>query len=305
MKHTKEGFVDLKGLPPMRCDRYVSELWGIHSRSQLHALNVDVCVDNKPVKWGYKVFNGQRIEISWQHIQQEFLPEDLPLDILWEDKDVWVINKPQGLVVHPGAGQHTGTLANALAFRLGHCATESNNSTRTGIVHRLDKDTSGVIICAKNAHTHDFLSSQFQNRSTKKRYLALCANTQGHPYHGEIRNYIFRSSHDRKKFSCGTEPSRGRHALTKYSILKNRNHFGLVLFKPHTGRTHQLRVHAKALGFPILGDPIYFPHSTHDGTMLMLHAWKLRIQLPSENTPRVFVAPPPPRFYDYWDKIHE
>ena len=300
MRRQEEHYVDLKGLPPMRCDKYISEVWALMSRSQIRALSVRVCLDGKEIKLSQHVHNGRHICVSWEEIYTSFVPEKLDLDILYEDDDVWVINKPSGMVVHPGAGHCRGTLSNGLAYLMGQQAADFPDVRRAGIVHRLDKDTSGIIICAKHVRAHEFLSNQFRRRRAKKQYLALCHGTQGRAMIGRVRNMIVRSHQDRRKFICTDDESRGRLAVSSYRVIRQRQGYGLVLLMPHTGRTHQLRVHAKYWGFPIIGDILYNPYTKTQDPCLMLHAWKLKICLPHDGQEYEFCAPVPQRFYDYW-----
>jgi 23S rRNA pseudouridine1911/1915/1917 synthase len=226
-------------------------------------------------------------------------PEDIPLSLLFENDEVIVIDKPQGLVVHPGSGNQSGTLVNALLFHFRNLAVGfPPGDPRPGIVHRLDKDTSGVIIVAKNASTHQFLARQFQERSVRKRYIAIVRGDLP-SREGRIETRLARDPRDRKKFACVS--TGGRIAVTRYRVLRSftagADTYALVLLSPRTGRTHQLRAHMRHLGCPILGDPLYgrgdtrFPDST-----LPLHARSLSLTLPGEARPRVFTAPVPARF---------
>ncbi|NIZ39907.1 RluA family pseudouridine synthase [Entomospira entomophila] len=280
-----------------RLDRYISEYLGLIPRSQLKTARIKtIQLDGKSVKLAQKVVEGQQLHIEWELPTSSHLtPQNIPLSIIYEDEHVWVINKPQGMVVHPGSGRPDQTLANALAYRLQQSHAELYNTERPGIVHRLDMDTSGVIICAKDADTHQFLAEQFQQRTVKKRYLAVLDTPEVTPARGLIKNYIDRSRRIRTLFVCGEDSSRGRFAATGYRLLHRSDKYSLVLFKPYTGRTHQLRVHAKNMLAPIVGDPLYNPH--RHPSELMLHAWKLQITLPGNNEPSTFMAPAPERFY--------
>lgn len=286
--------IDLQGSLPLRADQYIAERLNILSRSQLKACQAQLALNGKPAKWSAKVKTGDALTLVWSCASAVFEAQELPLDILYENQDVWVINKASGMAVHPGAGRPGGTLANALAFKLKSLRQEFGESLRPGIVHRLDMETSGVIICAKNARAHAFLAGQFKNRQSRKRYMAVCRNFTAPPS-GIIDNYIARSRKNRKLFVCGGEASRGKRAVTGYRELARYGENSLILFKPHTGRTHQLRVHAASLGSPILGDTLYSRAPAN--LPLMLHAWKLRITLPGEREPRLFCAPVPQRFY--------
>lgn len=236
---------------------------------------------------------GDAIGITYFPAQRFSLePEDIPLDILYEDDDVLVVNKSRGMVVHPAIGHPTGTLVNAFLF---HChLTDANfnkRGFRPGIVHRLDKDTSGVIILAKNDNSLNALARQFRERETEKTYLAVVEGiiSQG----GEVRGCIRRSSSNRVCFVHDERMGRAAHSLyTPLAHTSSPAPATLMQFRPITGRTHQLRVHATHLGRPILGDPLYNPHSPVDS--LMLHAASLRICLPGREAPATFTAPPPP-----------
>lgn len=278
-----------------RLDRYVSEELGLLSRSQLKVRLVSARVNGKAAKLSRKLEAGDRIELEWKEIESsELLPQDIPLDVIWEDERAVVIDKPQGLVVHPGAGNPSGTLANALLFRRLSRAAAAGEGLRPGIVHRLDKDTSGVIIAAYDEETLAFLADQFKSRRTRKTYLAI---VQGAPKEdsGTVSTLLGRDPRDRKRFAVVDRG--GKPALTRYKVLERYRGYALVALRPKTGRTHQLRVHLKHLGCPILGDPVYarpdrnFPRAT-----LMLHAFRLKIVLPGERERRSFTAPVPERF---------
>jgi 23S rRNA pseudouridine1911/1915/1917 synthase len=208
------------------------------------------------------------------------------------------------MVVHPGAGNRQDTLANALYFRRlnrsGKISDAETNNVRPGIVHRLDKDTSGIIIAAYNEEAHAFLAGQFKARKTRKTYTAI---VQGAPKetNGRIETFIARDSKDRKKFAVSAN---GRNAVTYYKVVKSWRTHSLLLLRPRTGRTHQLRVHLRYIGCPILGDPIYggadklFPDAS-----LMLHSKSLAIILPGETEERVFSSPIPRRFTAVIEKL--
>jgi 23S rRNA pseudouridine1911/1915/1917 synthase len=260
----------------------------------------------------------------------QFRPEDIPLSILYEDGEVLVVDKAQGMVVHPGAGNFSGTLVQALLFRLGldragffqagrpgadkieieieiESKSKSENEgegegedLRPGIVHRLDKDTSGVIITAKNPRAQEFLAAQFRDRRVKKEYLAVVRGRL-FPLQGRVKNYLIRDPANRKKFTWNDE-GRGRPACTDYRVLKTFERYTLALLRPRTGRTHQLRVHMLALGHPIAGDPLYSRGEPGE-PRLMLHAFKLGIRLPGEFESRVFTAPLPERFKTFLKEI--
>jgi 23S rRNA pseudouridine1911/1915/1917 synthase len=281
-----------------RLDRYVSEVMCIFSRSQIKARNLTAQINGKDVKLSRPVKQGDVLELFWEEVPPENITaQDIPLDIIYEDKRCVVVNKPQGMVVHPGAGNRQNTLANAILFRMGRGAESCN--LRPGIVHRLDKDTSGVIIAAYDDEAHEFLSRQFKSREVRKTYIAIVCGVPKEKT-GRIETFIARDPKDRKKFAVAAV---GKAALTFYKVIKTFGNYALVLLRPRTGRTHQLRVHMKFLGCPILGDPIY-GHGAASGSgdknypnaALMLHAKSLEITLPGETQPRVFSAPVPERF---------
>ena len=219
-------------------------------------------------------------------------PEAIPLDILFEDDDLIVINKPAGLVVHPGAGHCKHTLVNAL---LHHCSILSGigGKERPGIVHRLDKDTSGCLVVAKNDESHRGLSIQFAERGVDKIYLALVSGKLRRST-GVIEEKIGRHRVHRQRMSVTSE--RGRAARTEYRVLRSSEQASLVECKLHSGRTHQIRVHLHHLGHPVLGDKVYAPKLTGKIPRQMLHAWKLGFRHPRTAEWRTFEAPMPNDF---------
>jgi len=291
--------------PELRLDRYVAERLKILSRSQIKARNMEARVNGRAVKISHVLKGGEQIDLCWLESESPLLiPQDIPLDVIYEDERVIVVNKAQGMVVHPGAGNSQGTLANALLFRklnsTGFTQSTAANTAglRPGIVHRLDKDTSGVIIAAWDDEALAFLSEQFKERKVRKTYAAI---VQGCPKEkeGRIEKRIVRSRRDRKTFTVSD--TEGRTSLTYYKVIRSYGKYSLLLLRPKTGRTHQIRVHLKYLGHPVLGDPIYgsrdskFPDST-----LMLHAKRLTLVLPPTSyrpsVKETFRTPLPERF---------
>lgn len=278
----------------VRLDRYVAETLGLLTRSQFKVRFIGAKVNGKPVKPSRLLVSGDKLELELKDPETSGLePQDLPLSILYEDERVIVVDKAQGFVVHPGAGNRSGTLANALLFRRLSRSLPAEGF-RPGIVHRLDKDTSGVIIAAYDDEALAFLADQFKERTTRKTYVAL---VKGNPPSdkGVVEERIARDPRDRKRFACAA--TGGKAAVTLYKVVARFDGYALLLLRPKTGRTHQLRVHLKHLGCPVLGDPIYgrsderFPEAT-----LMLHALVLRILLPGSGAPSTFSAPLPDRF---------
>jgi 23S rRNA pseudouridine1911/1915/1917 synthase len=275
-----------------RIDTYISDILGLFSRSQVKKRVQKVLLSGREVKLGKSLMPGEVLEIYYTDPPEITLEaEAIELDILYEDANVLVVNKPQGMVVHPGCGNPGRTLVNALLY---HCreleARFPGEHLRPGIVHRLDKDTSGVIITAKNPEALETLAGQFRGGRTRKTYLAL---VRGRPEPGEgtIDTLIRRHPRDRKRFAPSQRA--GKRAVTRYGVLRSFDGFSLLLLRPRTGRTHQLRVHMRHLGCPILGDALY---GRRDGLSLMLHAYRLAITLPGESSPRVFKARLPERF---------
>jgi 23S rRNA pseudouridine1911/1915/1917 synthase len=287
----------------MRIDRYVAEKLTLFSRSQGKSRITKVLLNGKEVKPGKKLSPGDHLDIFYTDPEiQELIPEEISLSIVFEDKNVIVINKPQGMVVHPGCGNQRGTMVNALLFHCKQLATEFEAmNPRPGIVHRLDKDTSGLIIVAKNSAAHEFLARQFRQMRIKKLYYTF---TMGQPpeQKGVIDTKLIRDRLHRKLFKVSEHE--GKRAITRYRLLKTSGHYSFLMLRPRTGRTHQLRVHMKHVKCSILGDPLYgkrdrlFPHAT-----LMLHAYKLVIRLPATNTMQEFIAPLPSRFREIMDTL--
>ena len=288
---------------PERLDSYVATSQNL-SRSRLKQGVKSIKVNEKEVKLSYKLKGGENVEIFFEDpVPEDILPEDISLDILYEDNNVTVINKYQGMVTHPGAGNWSGTLVNALLFhweknskKTEHTFdAEEKKGNRPGIVHRLDKDTSGVIITGKNRESEEWLQSKFYKRKVYKEYIAI---VKGKPPRGkgEIKTQIVRDPNNRKRFIATDDKSKGKFAHTDYKCLGVYGDYSLMKLKLHTGRTHQIRVHLKYINCPILGDPIYsrkdslFPEAT-----LMLHARVLGIRIPTGEK-KFFIAPVPKRF---------
>jgi len=291
----------------LRLDRYIADNLCLLSRSQIKARELEARVNGKAAKISRIVKNGDTIELSWNEAEPaNLIPENIPLDIIFENNRVAVINKPQGMVVHPGAGNWQGTLANALYHRrleLCHITEDGSyaQGLRPGIVHRLDKDTSGVIIAAYDDEALAFLAEQFKSRKARKTYIAIVSGIPKEKK-GRIETFISRDPKERKRFTVsglglaqGKPP--GRASLTLYSVIKTWQSHSLLLLRPKTGRTHQIRVHLRHLGHPVAGDPVYgFTDPVFQNAGLMLHSRSLAITLPGEAEQRVFKAPLPERF---------
>jgi 23S rRNA pseudouridine1911/1915/1917 synthase len=288
-----------------RVDTYIADHLGLFSRSQVRRRVAAVRVNGRPARLSRHLRVGDELEITYtEPPEPEARPEAIPLEVLHEDANVIVLNKPSGMVVHPAAGNWTGTLVNALLHHSAQLAASfGEGGMRAGIVHRLDKETSGVIVAAKNPEALEFLARQFRERRTAKQYLAV---VRGAPpaAHGVVDTRLGRDPRNRKRFAClGSQPggqrslARGKRAVTRYRQLRRLNGYSFLSLQPLTGRTHQLRVHMAFLGCPILGDSLYGGGRSEAG--LMLHAYRLRVILPGETAPRTFRAPLPKRFREW------
>lgn len=277
-----------------RLDVVVAEICDI-SRSQAAKWIADsLCWVNGKVqaKASFQVFEGDEIAIEIPVAKESVLEkEDLPLQILYEDQDVVVVMKPCGMVVHPAAGNESGTLVNALLYAIddlsGICGEK-----RPGIVHRLDKDTSGIIMVAKNDAAHVSLSNQLQQRTMEKHYLAIVNGTMKEE-RGTVERPIARSKRDRKKMAV--EPD-GRYSLTDWTLLENLKQSALLDIQIHTGRTHQIRVHMESVHHPVVGDVIYGHRKSVQASRLMLHAYSLAFDHPRTGERIQLCAPPPKEF---------
>lgn len=280
---------------PERLDRFLSSQLPEFSRTRLQGLITEgfVRVNGLAVtKNGHKLLAGDRIEVRIPPpAPTTLIPESIPLDVLFENSDVVVINKPAGMVVHPAAGHDRGTLVHAL---LGHLPDLEGigGEERPGIVHRLDKETSGLMIVARNERAHRYLQDQFRLRRVEKTYLALVDGRPSTPS-GRIEAPIGRDPIQRKRMAI-LPPGKGREAISEYHTLETFPAHTLLEVHPLTGRTHQIRLHMAFLGCPIVGDTVYgrkkptLPISRH-----FLHAFRLKIILPGEASPRTFEAPLP------------
>ena len=243
-----------------RLDQVLAQMLPQYSRSRLAGLAKDgfVSVDGKSMPSKTKLFGGEAITVTLVPRDDEiaFLPEHIALNVLFEDDAVMVIDKPAGLVVHPGAGNWSGTLLNGLLFRNPGVA----NVPRAGIVHRLDKETSGVMVVAKTEAAQLSLVRQLQARTVKRIYVAL---VRGHaPQEGAVDKPIGRHPHHRTKMAAVEEEQGGKSAVTHYRVLQRMRHHSLIECRLETGRTHQIRVHMQSIGFPIEGDTVYNPGTT-------------------------------------------
>ena len=279
----------------LRLDHFVAKRLPQYSRTRLQQLirSGFVRLNGASTRPRQIVRAGDKIDVRESPVEQiETRPQRIPLDILFEDDDLIVINKPAGLTVHPGAGQREHTLVNAL---LSHCTTLSGigGKERPGIVHRLDKETSGCLVVAKNDLAHRELSRQFADRTVEKIYLALVAGKLRKPA-GVIEERIGRHPVHRQRMSVTTK--RGRTAKTEYRVVRSNEEASLIECRLHSGRTHQVRVHLHHLGHPVLGDKVYGVRLVKNFPRQMLHAWKLGFRHPQTGEWKQFQASVPDDF---------
>ncbi|MCX6808203.1 MAG: RluA family pseudouridine synthase [Candidatus Berkelbacteria bacterium] len=281
-----------------------------------------VLINNEVKKPSYNIKLGDVIslELAEKESSLDLKAENISLDIIYEDENVIVVNKRPGMVVHPAAGNYEGTLVNALLYhfpKIEDAVFEEGNPisiSRPGLVHRLDKDTSGIIIVAKNARAMHSLSKQIQNRNVTKIYKAICYNWPKNP-DGKLVNFLGRHPENRKMVADIGE-SKGRQAISHYKTEhfyedKDGNHFSEILFDIKTGRTHQIRVQSKIMGCPVMGDEIYGNKTSlklsddYQIKRQLLHAYSLSITLPGDNRQTTFVAPVPNDFESFLSNLTE
>lgn len=261
----------------------------------------EVLVNDKKAKNSYRVKENDEITINIPEAKNlDATPQDIPLDIVYEDDDIIVINKPRDLVVHPSNGHEDGTLVNAL---LAHCTNLSgiNGVKRPGIVHRIDKDTTGLLVVAKNDYAHEFLARQLENHTLHREYIALVKGVIKED-DGKIIAPIGRDKYNRQKMAVDVK--NGKPAVTHFHVLKRFNQYTLISCVLETGRTHQIRVHMNYIGYPIEGDLVYGPksHLLFDKGQL-LHAEKLILIHPKTKKKMTFSAPLPKDFQDVIDNL--
>ncbi len=289
-----------------RIDRYLSEKLPDLTRSYLQKLIGEgfVLQKGKPVKNGTKTLAGEQIEVTVPEAEEpEILPEDIPLDILYEDADVILVNKPKDMVVHPAAGHYSGTLVNALMYHCRDGLSGINGVLRPGIVHRIDKDTTGVLVVCKNDKAHNALAEQLKEHTITRRYRAIvCGNLKEDE--GTVDAPLGRHPQDRKKMAIVRQG--GRRAVTHYRVLERFGSYTYIECRLETGRTHQIRVHMASLGHPLLGDEVYgrtkSPFHLEGQT---LHAMVLGFQHPTTGEYVEFEAPLPAYFEELLQKLRK
>lgn len=265
----------------------------------------NVIIEGKQSKPSQPVRTGETAEVTLPDAEEYCAkPENIPIDIIYEDDDIAVVNKPQGMTVHAGNGNRDGTLVNALLFKLDNLSG-INGVLRPGIVHRIDKDTSGLLVVAKNDFAHISLSKQIEEKTCRRTYLALLEGILKQDS-GTVTTYIGRDSRDRLKMAV-VEPEKGKLAITDFTVLKRyKQGFTLCRFDLRTGRTHQIRVHARYMGHPIVGDGVYgVKKQKFKLNGQLLHAFRLKLTHPKTGEEMTFEAPLPEYFTAILSKLEE
>ena len=284
-----------------RLDVVLSSRFSDLTRSHIKLLIDEgkITLNNKKVKAGEKVKEGQKVEYNFEEIKPlEAVAEDIDFEIIYEDDDLLVINKPQGLVVHPCSSTKTGTLVNGLLYRIKDLSG-INGFLRPGIVHRLDKNTSGLMLVAKNDFAHNSLALQIKDKVCKRKYIALCDGVFKED-EGNIDTFIERSKSDRKKM---TVSNRGKRAVTNFKVIKRYLKNTLVEFSLQTGRTHQIRVHCKMINHSIVGDDVY-GKAVKELKGQLLHSYKISFIHPRTEEEMNFEVDLPEYFKNYLNKLN-
>lgn len=284
----------------IRLDKALADLTEL-SRSQANEAikNGNILVNGKAVKAKYSVKEGDLVTYDLPESEVlEYEAEDIPLDIVYEDDDVAVVNKPQGMVVHPSVGHTSGTLVNALMYHI-HDLSSINGVVRPGIVHRIDKDTSGLLMIAKNDRAHQALAEELKDKKSLRKYLAIVHGNISND-RGVIEAPIGRSEKDRKKQAV---TAKGKPAVTHFKVLERFGNYTLVELTLETGRTHQIRVHMAYIGHPVAGDPLYGPRKTLKGNGQFLHAQTLGFTHPTTGESLRFSVEPPAIFQETLENL--
>lgn len=258
-----------KGQHPLRIDKYLQNKLENISRNKIQsaATSGNIWVNNQAVKSNYKVKPSDIISVLMPYPQREFelIPQDIPVDIVYEDESLLVVNKEAGMVVHPGHGNYTGTLVNALTYYLQDEPLFRKGEMRPGLVHRIDKNTSGLLVVAKTEHALNNLALQFFERTTRREYFAMVWGDLP-DNEGTIQGHIARHVSDRMKMAVFTDGQTGKHAVTHYKVIERLGYVNLVSCKLETGRTHQIRVHFEHIGHPLFNDERYGGNRILKGT---------------------------------------
>ena len=287
-----------------RIDQYLSKIEDLKlSRSKIQKLieTNNILVNGNIIKNNYRLSLNDKISINIVEEETDIKPQDIPLDIIYEDDEVMVINKPSGLVVHPGNGNKENTLVNALVNH-SNKLSKINGEFRPGIVHRIDKDTSGLLLVAKTDEAHISLSNQLKEKTINRVYIALVKGVINHDT-GEIDAPIGRDEKDRKKMTVTSKNS--KNAVTHFRVLKRFKNATLIECKLDTGRTHQIRVHMKYINHPVINDPVYYNNKNNKSFGQMLHAKTIGFIHPITNKYMEFSVEPPKEFNDILKEYEE
>ena len=287
----------------MRIDKFLKEELEDISRTLIQDLikGENILVNGKAVKANYNLKQNDEIKVTILDPEvSDIVPQDIPLDIYYEDEDVIVINKPSGMVVHPGCGNYDNTLVNALMY---HCKDLSsiNGVIRAGIVHRIDKDTSGLLVSCKNDMAHRHLSEQFYNKTVTRKYYALVHGVINHNL-GKIDAPIGRDPNNRQMMGI---VNNGKHAVTHFKVIERFSEYTFVELQLETGRTHQIRAHMKYIGFPLVGDQVYGPKKVIGENGQFLHAKTLGFTHPRTGKFMEFECPLPDYYESFLNELRE
>ena len=288
----------------IRIDQYLSsieELELTRAKIQKMISSGFILVNDKKIKNSYKVSNNDKVLIKEYHEDTSIKKEKMPLDIVYEDDDVIVVNKKSGVVVHPSIGNTSGTLVNGLMY-YGKNLSKVNGKFRPGIVHRIDKDTSGLLLVAKNDRAHAVLAEQLKNKTVNRKYVALVSGVINHDT-GTIDAPIGRDKNDRKKMAVTSENS--KDAVTHFRVLERYKNATLIECKLETGRTHQIRVHMKYIGHPVINDPVYGHKKNINNFGQLLHAKTIGFIHPTTGEYMEFDSDLPDEFIDILNKYKE
>jgi 23S rRNA pseudouridine1911/1915/1917 synthase len=310
-----------KGQSLLRIDKFLMHRIENASRNRIqNAIEAgNVLLNDKPIKASYKVKPQDVISVVLPHPPRdtEVYPENLPIEIIYEDNDVLIVNKAAGMVVHPGYNNYTGTLVNALVYHFQQLPTLPGNDGRPGLVHRIDKDTSGLLLISKNERSMNYLAKQFYDHTINRKYIALAWGDIAED--GTVSGYIGRSINDRRVMSIYDDPEKGKWAVTHYKVLERMGYVTLIECKLETGRTHQIRAHMRHIGHPLFSDAMYGGDKILKGTVFSkyrqfvencfeimprqaLHAQSLGFVHPSLKKDLYFEAPLPADFTGLLDK---
>lgn len=283
-----------------RIDKYLSEVLEISRSTVAKMLEIEcILVNDKPVKASYKIKENDKITIVKEYVEDILLtPEKMPLDIIYESENVIVVNKPSGLVVHPGSGNKEHTLVNGLLY---HTNLSEGEENRPGIVHRIDKDTSGLMLVAKNNEAHQVLADDFKNKRVERKYIALVKGILK-SNNIVIDAPIGRDEKNRKKM-CVTDKN-SKHAVTRVKVLKRYDKYTLIECVLETGRTHQIRVHMAYIGYPLFNDPVYGKEEIK-GFGQFLHSHEITFEEPITKEKLHFEVPLPEVFQNFLDNLEE